>query len=259
VIVNLYRHRSYIWRTALSEVRHRYAGAGLGVLWNFVQPLAQILIFTLIFTKVMAARVEGLGAAYPVWLCAALLPWAAFSECLTRCTGAFVASAQYLRKLPIPEQVFVAQAALTSALNLALSFVLLLAVALAMGHTPTWHWVLLPIPLVMLIALAFGLGTVLGTLNAFFRDVGQVVPIALQLGFWLFPIVYHPSFLPDWLRQLLPWNPVYPSLASIRLLFINGVVPGWELWAGMTAWAAAAGILGYAVLRRLRPELRDVI
>src|SRR3954469_23851848 len=104
MILNLYKHRGYIWRTAWSEVRYRYAGAGLGVIWTFVQPLAMILIFTVIFTRVMPPRGAGGGmkVAYPIWLCAALLPWAAFSDCLTRCTHAFVASAIYLRKLPIP-------------------------------------------------------------------------------------------------------------------------------------------------------------
>ena len=71
MIVNLYKHRGYIWRTAFAEVRNRYAGAGLGVLWNFVQPLALILIFTLIFTKVMTGNGAGLRAPYTVWLCAA--------------------------------------------------------------------------------------------------------------------------------------------------------------------------------------------
>jgi len=259
VIFNLYKHRAYIWRTALAEVRTLYAGAGLGVVWNFVQPLAMILIFTLIFTKVMPQRGEGMSVPFPIYLCSALLPWAAFSECLTRCTNSFVANAIYLRKLPIPEQVFVAQSALTSAINLVLSFALLVVVALALGHTPTWHWILLPIPMALLIAFGFGIGMFLGTLNAFIRDIGQAVPILLQLGFWSYPIVYHKDFLPAPLKAALPFNPIYPTMQSIRLLFIDGEVPKPGLWFGMFAWAFAAGALGYVVLRKLRRELRDVI
>jgi ABC-type polysaccharide/polyol phosphate export permease len=260
VIINLYKHRGYIWRTALAEVRNRYAGAGLGVVWNFIQPLAMILIFTLIFTKVMTTAGGGdLGAPYPIYLCAAMLPWSAFGECLNRCTNAFVANAIYLRKLPIPEHVFVAQAAMTSAINLGLSFVLLLVVAMVLGHEPTWHWALLPIPMTLLIALGFGAGLFLGTLNAFLRDIGQVLPIVLQLGFWSYPIVYKASMLPRGLQAALPFNPIYPAMESIRILFIRGDVPGLGLWLGMVAWAAAAGGLGYLVLRKLRRELRDVI
>lgn len=258
-MIVLYRHRGYIWRTAWSEVRHRYAGAGLGAVWNLLQPLAMIIIYTVIFTKVMTHSGKGLDAPYPVYLCAAMFPWSAFSECLNRCTNSFVANAIYLRKLPIPEQVFVAQSALTSAINLALSFTLLIAIAIGYEHFPTWHWLLLPIPLVLFIAFGFGLGMVLGTVNAFIRDVGQVVPILLQIGFWTYPIVYKIEDLPKSLQTALPFSPIYPFLQSIRLLFIEGTVPKPGLWAGMLAWTLLAGGVGILVLRRLRAELRDVI
>src|SRR5215813_7826338 len=174
MILNLYKHRGYIWRAAWSDVRNRYAGAGLGAVWNLLQPLAMILIFTLIFTSVMPQKAV-LGAPYPVYLCSALLPWSAFAECINRGTHAFIANAVYLRKLPIPEQVFVAQTALSTAIGLTLSFIVLVVVSVALGHAPSWHWLLLPVPLLLLVGLGFGIGMALGTLNAFIRDVGQAV------------------------------------------------------------------------------------
>lgn len=258
MIINLYRHRSYIWRTALTDVRTRYAGSGLGPIWNILQPLALILIFTLVFSSIMMR--EGVeGVHYTVYLCSALLPWIAFGECLTRGTQSFVTNAIYLRKLPIPEQVFVAQTALSTAISLAISFTLLIVLSIALGHMPSWHWLLLPIPLALFISLAFGIGMMLGTLNAFIRDIGQVVPIIVQIGFWSFPIVYHEAFLPEQVRNILPFNPIYPYLHSIRELFIHRNIPGPFLFAQMLFWTSLAGTLGYLVLRRLRPELRDVI
>lgn len=261
MIVNLYKHRRYIWRTALSDVRNRYAGSAGGAFWNLLQPLALILVFTLVFTQIMTGRagiIDGPGG-YVLYLCSALLPWTAFAECINRGTQSFVANAVYLRKLPIPEQVFVAQSAVATGIGLGISYALLVLVALALGHTPSWHWLLLPVPLAMLIGLGFGLGMALGTINAFVRDVGHVVPILLQIGFWSYPIVYDASFVPDWVASILPLNPVYPSLTAIRTLFLDQRLPGPELWAGMAFWSVAAGAGGYLVLRRLRPELRDVI
>jgi ABC-type polysaccharide/polyol phosphate export permease len=257
VIVNLYKHRGYIWRTAWSEVRTRYAGAGLGVVWNLLQPLAMILIFTMVFTKI--SKVQGMTVPYPLYLCSALLPWSAFTECIGRGTHSFVTNAQYLRKLPIPEQVFVAQTAATTAINLSLSFSLLILVGLVLGDYPSWHWLLLPIPFALLIAMGFGLGLLLGTLNAFIRDVGQVVPILIQIGFWVYPIAYPETNLPEPLRRLIPLNPVHPFMHTIRELFIDRRVPEPAYWAGMVGWVLIAGVLGYTVLRKLRPELRDVI
>lgn len=258
MIINLYRHRSYIWRTALTDVRNRYAGSGLGPAWNILQPLALILIFTLVFSTLMR-REAMLGVHYTVYLCSALLPWTAFGECLNRSTQSFVHNAIYLRKLPIPEQVFVAQTAVASAITLAISFGLLIVLSLILGHYPTWHWLLLPAPLLMFMGLAFGIGMALGTVNAFIRDVGQIVPIIIQIGFWTYPIVYHESFLPATAQKILPLSPIYPYLSSIRTLFISHEIPGAFVWAQMVFWTAVAGTIGYLVLRRLRPELRDVI
>jgi ABC-type polysaccharide/polyol phosphate export permease len=257
VIINLYKHRGYIWRTAWSDVRTRYAGAGLGAVWNLLQPLAMILIFTVIFTQVFKQHRS--NVPYPVLLCSGLLPWSAFSECVNRGTHAFLTNAIYLRKLPIPEQVFVAQTALTTAINLTLSYTLLVVFAVVLGHLPSWHWLLLPAPLLLLISMGFGIGMFLGTLNAFIRDVGQVVPIVLQLGFWFYPICYPPEALPPWARRLLPLNPAAPFLDSIRDLFLDRHLPDARLWAGMIGWTLLWSVMGYAVLRRLRPELRDVI
>jgi lipopolysaccharide transport system permease protein len=258
VIINLYRHRTYIWRTAIADVRTRYAGSGLGPFWNILQPLALIIIFTLVFSTIMQ-RESAMGVHYTVYLCSALLPWIAFGECLTRGTNSFVANAIYLRKLPIPEQVFIAQTAVATSISLSISFTLLIALSMILGHMPSWHWLLLPLPLGLFIALAFGIGMILGTLNAFIRDIGQMIPIIVQIGFWSYPIVYVEAFLPATVQKLLPYNPIYPYLHSIRDLFIERTIPTPFMWGMMLFWTMMAGLLGYLVLRRLRPELRDVI
>lgn len=258
MIADLVTHRGYIWRTAWLDVRNRYAGAGLGAVWNILQPLAMILVFTLVFTQLMTGG-KDLGAPYPVYLCSALLPWQGFADCITRGTHSFISNAAYLRRLPIPEQVFVAQSAVASAISLSVSFVVLVLIAAVMGHHPSWHWLLLPIPLALLIGLGFGLGLALGTLNAFIRDVGQVVPILMQVWFWLYPVVYHVSNLPETMQRVVRLNPVFPYMESIRALFIERTMPDPGLWLGMAAWTAVAGLAGFLVLRRLRTELRDVI
>jgi len=259
MLPSLVKHRSYIWRTAWAEVRDRYAGAGLGFVWNILQPLCLILIFTVVFTSVLRHSAPEIKVHYTVYLCAAMLPWQAFADCISRGTGAFIHNAIYLRKLPIPEQVFVAQSALTSAIGLVISYIILVIVALCLGHYPSWHWLLLPVPMALLIAMGFGVGLALGTLNAFIRDVGQLVPVLLQIGFWTFPIVYHRKHLPAPFDHLIQFNPLFPYLEGIRQLFIDRQIPDPWMWLAMAGWTGVAAIVGTLVLRRLRDELRDVI
>src|ERR1700730_17537070 len=126
-MATLWRYRQWIWRAALSDFTFRYAGSGLGVLWNVLTPLALLAVYTLVFSAFAGARLGGdSGVPYALYLSAGFLPWAAFADCLVRATGAFVAGAPYLRRMAIPEHVFVAQAAVASTLGMLIALVLLL-------------------------------------------------------------------------------------------------------------------------------------
>jgi ABC-type polysaccharide/polyol phosphate export permease len=261
VIVNLWRHRAFIVRSAVSDIRYRYAGSAAGVLWNVINPLSQILIYTLVFSSVMAARLPEADRplGFALYLCAGLLPWGAFSECVLRGASAFVDNAQYLRKLPIPEQVFVAQNAVSSTISLAVSMTLLLIMTLATGGLPSAAWLGVPAVLVLFQGFGFGIGLLLSTLNVFLRDIGQALVVALQLWMWMTPIVYVESILPERLQALLPWNPAYPFIDALHGMIVTGDWPDASRWPVMVSWAAATPAAGYLLLRRMRPEIRDVL
>jgi ABC-type polysaccharide/polyol phosphate export permease len=266
VVRGLLSYRRFIWQSAVAELRHRYAGTGLGVVWNVLHPLALIAVYSLVFTALMRGRVPGDAGGrfgYVLYLCSGLLPWLAFAECLTRGCNAFTENAIYLRKLPIPEQVFVAKAAASATLGLAISFSLLLAISLALGLRPRPQWLLLPLPLLSMQVLGFGLGLLAGTLNVFFRDVSQLLGVALQVVLWTVPVVYvlDGLGLPHWFLALLKWHPLYPPLEALRVWFL-GLPPTlapWQMWAGMIAWPVAATAAAGAVFGKLRREIRDVL
>jgi len=120
-------YRLFIWRSAISDLRYRYAGSAMGIFWNVLIPLLQILILTIVFSQIMEVRLPGAGSAkaFAIYLCSGLLPWLGFSECVSRGTQSFLENATYLKKLPIPEQIFVAQSTLGGTLSVGISMVLL--------------------------------------------------------------------------------------------------------------------------------------
>ncbi len=271
MVTRLLQYRGLIWRNALADVRHRYAGTSLGVVWNVLHPLAMISVYSIIFSQVMKPPLPGLRGPFkfPLYLCSGFLPWLAFSECITRGANAFTENAAYLKKLPIPEPVFAAQAAASASIGLGISFSLLLVISLLMGNPPTRWWLLLPLPLVSLQVLGFGLGLLLGTINVFLRDVGQLLQVALQVAMWTVPVVYLADILPGWARNVLAWHPVAPALLLIRDLFLYGhnppattraavpVTPG--TWLALLAWPAATLAFAGFVFSKLRKEIRDVL
>jgi ABC-type polysaccharide/polyol phosphate export permease len=254
-------YRSFIWRSALYDLRYRYVGSALGIFWNVLIPLAQILIYAAVFSGIMPVRLAGAAPAnaFTIYLCAGLLPWIGFSECVARGTNCFLENANYLKKLPIPEQVFVACNAVAATLSLGISMALLFLLALVFGWKITWAWSSIAPVVLLLQALGFGLGLALGSLNVFFRDIGQALPIVLQLWMWLTPVVYLKEILPSALQATLPCNPAFPFVDALHAAIVWGEWPtGWH-WAVMLFWAAAALLVGYFVLGRLRPEIRDVL
>ena len=266
MITGLLGYRRFIWQSALADLRHRYAGTGLGVVWNVLHPLALIAIYSVVFTALMPARVPGVAGGlfgYVLYLCSGLLPWLAFAECLTRGANAFTDNATYLRKLPIPEQVFVARAAASATMGLAISFSLLLAVSLALGLRPRLAWLLLPVPLLSMQALGFSLGLLCGTLNVFFRDVGQLLGVALQVLLWTVPVVYvvDGRVQPRWFVAALRWHPLFPPLDALRAWFLGwpATLAPWQAWMGMIVWPLAAALLAGAVFKKMRYEIRDVL
>jgi len=262
MIISIWNYRDFIWRSAWRDLRHRYAGSSMGFLWNVLNPLFQIILYTIVFSRLMVIRIPGLPEefGFAIYLCAGLIPWIGFSDTVSRCVNSFVENANYLRKLAIPEQVFVARNAGSSSLSLMIGMTLLVAICCLLGHYPSWSWFSLPLILILLQGFGFGLGLFLGVLNVFFRDISQMIGLFLQLWFWATPIVYMENILPAWLnKDAMIFNPVYPFIHSLQAVIVNKAWPSGNMWAGMILISVVFPIMGYLALRKLRPELRDVL
>ena len=261
MIISIWNYRKFIWQNAWRDLWYRYAGSSIGFLWNVINPLFQILLFTMVFSRIMQVRIASLpsGFGFAIYLCAGLIPWLSFSETVTRCTNSFVENANYLKKLAIPEQVFVAQDAGSSFLSLMIGMALLVSICCTLGHYPAWSWFTLPLILILLQGFGFGLGLLLGVLNTFFRDISQALGLFMQLWFWATPIVYTENILSAGIKEWMILNPVYFFVRTLHDVIVEKVWPDLSALAVMVSLALCLPLLGYLVLRKLRPEIRDVI
>ncbi len=204
MLAQLWRHRAFVLSGAWHELRQRYAGSAMGVLWHVVTPLAQIVVYYAVFSRFMGVRAQAHSdGAYALFLCAGILPWFVFVEAVTRGGSSLLANESYLKKLAVPEPVFVARSVATSALTLGVYIVLLLLLALGTGIRPGVPWLLLPLVLVLFVAFCFGIALVLSVVTVFFRDVTQVVALVVQFWFWLTPVVYDAAALGPRLNEVM--------------------------------------------------------
>jgi lipopolysaccharide transport system permease protein len=155
--------------------------------------------------------------------------------------------------------VFVAQHAAAATLFLGISMALLGMVTLVTGGTLSLAWLGVPAVLILFQGFGFGLELIFSTLTVFLRDVGQALAIALHLWMWLTPIVYVEQILPPGLQAMMRYNPAYPFIDALHRMIRAGEWPMPWQWPVMLLWAATTPLLGYLVLRRLRPEIRGVL
>jgi len=231
------------------------------MLWHVVTPLLQIVVYFVVFSRFMGAQTGGSysAAAYGVFLCAGILPWFVFAECVGRGTTALLGNEGYLKKLAVPEGVFVAQTVATSGFTLAIYGIALAVIALCTGLPPRPAWALIPVVLLLLLGLGFGLALILATVTVFFRDVSQIVSIVLQFWFWLTPIVYHESSLGPRLTAVMRWNPPSAYIVAVRGLLTQGAAPSLADWLWMAGLAIFFIAVGASVLQRLSSDLRDAL
>ena len=161
-----------------------------------------------------------LSLSYVTALC-----WSLFSDVVTRCLTIFIDNGNILKKMVFPKICLPLITTGTALVNNSLLLLAIIAVFAALGHGLAPLILLLPVLIGLTLALALGFGIVLGILNVFIRDVGQVIPLVLQICFWLTPVVYVPTVLPEGLRGLLMFNPIDPLVSGYHEILVYGRMP----------------------------------
>ena len=255
----VWNYRGFVLGSVKREFQTRYRNSLLGATWTILNPLSMIIVYTVIFSQLMKARLPGVdnSLAYGIYLCAGVLAWGFFAEVIGRSQAVFLEHANLIKKLSFPRICLPLIVVLNAGVNFAIIFALFLGFLLVTDNFP--GWALLGIVPVLLVQTAFsiGLGIILGVLNVFFRDVGQFVGIFLQFWFWFTPIVYPRSILPEGIQPLLDLNPMVPLIAAYQGIFVHGAWPDWAALWPPALLALALCLLGMRLFRKRSGEMVD--
>lgn len=255
------RHLWVLWRYwMVRELKTRYAGSVLGLAWAVVQPLATLAIFYVLFGVVLSVRVPGVSAAngYLLHLLAGLAVWLPFVDGVGRGVGCLVAYEDFLRKQPMPAEILPAVAVGGSLPTLAIGYAMLLLVCLAQGIAPRGTWALLPVLVAAQVVMTLGLTMALSVAQFLWRDVASFVGFGLQLWFYLTPIVYPLSQIPERFHAWYLLNPVACMVFAVQRVVLGMPMPAWNLWA-LGAWVLVLGVGGWLVFRAMKPVLGEAL
>jgi lipopolysaccharide transport system permease protein len=259
IFQSLWAYRAFILGSIKREFQLKYRNSLLGGAWTILNPLAMILVYMVVFSKVMAAKLPGVEGtfSYGIYLCSGVLIWNFFAEIMNRSQNMFLDNANILKKLSFPRICLPVIIVGSAALNFFIIFSLFTIFLLATNSFPGIFY-LAVFPLIgILILFAIGLGIISGVLNVFFRDVGQFFAIFLQFWFWLTPVVYPISIIPDRLRVFIQLNPMTSLIESFQTIFVQNHWPDWgSLWV-VTMLAILFGFLGFNLFRRHSGDMVD--
>jgi lipopolysaccharide transport system permease protein len=236
------------------EFHLRYRRAAFGWLWIVALPLARVLILAFVFTRVIDLGIED----YVPFLFTGLLVWGLFQSGVTSATASVLQRRELLFRPGFPRLAIPAINVGTDAVDFVAALPLLLAVA-GLGTGVHLTWLLVPVLLVLLVGFVFGCGLVTAALEVQVQDISQVVSVALLLGFYLTPVFYTRSSLPEGVGRLLDLNPVTHFITAFRDVLLDGDAPAATTTAVLVASCAVALVTGLVVYRRAAPTFADAL
>jgi lipopolysaccharide transport system permease protein len=262
-LAELWSRRELLWFLAWRDIRVRYKQTFLGAGWAILQPLIQMVVFSVVFgalLKIPTDTVQGLKVPipYPVFSMAALVPWGLFGAILAGTAGSLIANAGILTKVFIPRLLIPLANVVARLVDFCVAFVILMGMILAYRFPITLNLILIPVFLLLLIVCALGFGLWLSALNMYIRDIQMMVPFLVSLWEFASPVVYSASKVPDAWKFVYALNPMAGVLIGFRWCLFNTAAPGPEIWASVVV-ALAVFLSGVIVFQRVQRNMVDIL
>jgi lipopolysaccharide transport system permease protein len=241
-----------VWR----EIKVLYAQTILGFSWAILQPLVQIIIFTVVFGKV--AKVPTQGIPYLLFTSVAVIPWTYMSQSMSQSGQSLILGQMMLGKVYFPRLIFPLTPILSRLVDFGISLLIIFGVSIYYRILPTWNLVFLPLFVILMISIPAGTGMWLSALAIRFRDVKHAMPFVLRMLVYSAPIVYSASSIPEKYRIIYAVNPIVSVIEGFRACLLGRPIPWTYVWPGMIT-AVVLLISGAVYFKRAERFFVDVI
>lgn len=258
--VELYRNKKLIYKLAKNDFKTKYAGSYFGIFWAFVQPVVTILLYWFVFQ--VGLRSSNMGN-YPfvLWLIAGLVPWFYFSDGLNYGTNSLL-EYSYLVKKVVFNISILPVVKIVSALFVHIFFLIFALIVFAtLGYPPKVYSIQVIYYTICIFILSLSISYFTSAIVLFFRDLGQIINIVLQVGMWMTPIMWQAEMLPDSFKWIFKMNPMYYIVRGYRESLLEKIWFMQHLEDTFLFWLTVGGIfiLGMLIFRRLKPHFADVL
>jgi lipopolysaccharide transport system permease protein len=217
---DLWRYRELFYILVWRDFKVRYKQTVIGIAWSVIRPFLTMVIMTVVFGKLAKLPTDG-ATPYAILTLAAILPWQFFANALTESSNSLVGNANLISKVYFPRLIIPASSIMSGFVDLLISFGIMAFMMVYYGFIPSWQIVFLPVFLLIGFIASFGIGLWLTTLNLKYRDFRFIVPFIVQIGFYVSPVGYSSSIIPDKYRLWYSLNPMVGVIDGFRWCIIG--------------------------------------
>lgn len=257
IFKELYQYREMIRSMINRELKGRYKGSVLGVLWSFLNPLLQLLVYTVVFSFIMRNGIED----YYLFLIVALIPWIFFSSSVTIGASCIRAQKEMVNKIYFPREILPIASVTSQLINMFYAFLVVFVILLVSGKGINLY-ALLYLPLVILMEYFFALGFtfLISAMTVYFRDLEYIVGILVMAWQFLSPVMYGIDMVPEGIfRKIFELNPMTPVIINYREILYYKTAPNERYLVMGIAYAVAFLLIGFGVFRKLQKRFSEVL
>ncbi|MBI4446802.1 MAG: ABC transporter permease [Acidobacteria bacterium] len=261
MLTALLNNKYLLFELVSRDIRSRYVGSILGVFWSVLNPLLQLVLYTVIFSVVLKIRFgpEHSTGAFAEYLFCALLPWMAIQEGVIRSSRTLIENSTLIKKIQFPLEVLPFSVVASAFVHQFLGTLVFLFVLIANQHLNADLFAVAFLFFIFQVLMTYGLSLIVACLNVFFRDIAQVLGVLFMLAFWMTPIVYPKSQAPALFRWFLNLNPLTHMVEAYRFVLLGSSTPsamGVSYWM---SFSIACFYVGRFILQRTHRHILDAV
>lgn len=247
----LYNYRELLKSCVKKEIRGKYKGSLLGVLWSFINPLLTVLVYAIVFPYIMRSEMDN----YLIFLVVAIIPWNFFTVVLNQGMGSIRANEGIVKKVYFPREILPLSVVISGLINFFISCIIILAFCIGAGVGISWHLILLPIIALLQFFITLGAVLAFSAINVYIKDVEYIIGFIINMLFYGTPILYEISLFkkaPEILLNLVKINPFTHLMDCYRNIFLYHEIPNLFSVIYLLVISIITMLLGLLIFKKLQ-------